>query len=55
MAFRCVFVSVVVGIGTALKLENAQNAGRRRKRNVVCGFFAYYARLRLDSNIPDIT
>ncbi len=26
MAFRCMFASLAVGVGTALKLENAQNA-----------------------------
>ena len=26
MAFRCMFASLAVGVGTALKSENAQNA-----------------------------
>ena len=26
MAFRCMFASLAVGVGTALKLEDAQNA-----------------------------
>jgi len=27
MVFRCAFASLAVGVGTALKLEDAQNAG----------------------------
>lgn len=53
MEFRYVFVSLAVGDGTVLRLENVQDAGRRRKRNVICGFFAHSARLCLDSSIPD--
>ena len=51
MAFRCAFVSIAVGVGTALKLESVQDAGR--KNNVDCGFFTYNAWLHLDLNIRD--
>jgi len=55
MVFRYMFAILAVGVGTALKLENAQNVEKRRKSNVACGFFAYSARWRLDSNIRDDT
>jgi hypothetical protein len=45
------FVSLAVGVGTALKLENVQDVGR--KHNVDGGFFAYNAWLHLDSDIGD--
>jgi hypothetical protein len=54
MAFRCTFANLVVGDGTALKLENAQNA-RKKLRNVVCRCFTDCARVRLDSSIRDGT
>jgi len=31
MVFRCAFASLAVGVGTALKLEDAQNAGLQHK------------------------
>ena len=51
MVFHCMFASLVVGVGTALKFENVLDAGIRH--NVDCGFFAYNAWLHLDLNIRD--
>ncbi len=43
MAFRCMFANLAVGVGTALKLENAQNAERKcfkKRENVRVGFLS---------------